>query len=103
MGELMIGLAEYFVFYNSQRPQQSLGQKTLEIVYRTAIGGGAEIVDKFARVVEEAPVPLRSTGVFSTARAKSEATAKTKAKARPGQRRPAARLPAETVCPTPRR
>ena len=40
MGELVFGLAEYFVFYNGERPHQALGQKTPELVYRTAIGGG---------------------------------------------------------------
>jgi len=86
MGELMVGLAEYFAFYNGERPHQSLGQKTPEVVYRTAIGGGAVIVDKFPRAVEEPPVPLRSTVGSSTA----EATARAKAKAKPGQRRSAA-------------
>ena len=90
MGELMVGLAEYFAFYNGERPHQSLGQKTPDDVYRTAIGGGAVIVDKFPRAVEGTPVPLRSTGISSTAEARSAATAKTKAKAKPGQRRPAA-------------
>jgi putative transposase len=89
MGELMVGLTEYFVFYNGERPHQSLGYKTPDIVYRSAVGGGAMIVDKFPRAVEEAPVSLRSTG-GTTAEARSEATAKTKTKAKPGQRRPAA-------------
>jgi putative transposase len=90
MGELMVGLAEYFAFYNGERPHQSLGQKTPDIVYRTGIGGGAVIVDKFNGAVEEPPVPLRSTGVSSTAKAISEATATNKATPTPGQRRPAA-------------
>lgn len=47
--ELMIGLAEYFVFYNSERPHQSLGNLTPDQVYATASGGGARIVDKFSR------------------------------------------------------
>jgi len=51
MGELEVGLAEYFTFYNSERPHQSLGQKTPDVVYRTAIGGGALIVDKFPHEV----------------------------------------------------
>ena len=88
MGDLMVGLTEYFVFYNSERPHQSLGQQTPDIVYRSAIGGGAVIVDKFPRAVEGTPVPLRSTGDSSTAKANAEATAKSEAK--PGQRRPAA-------------
>ena len=61
MGELMVGLAKYFVFYNGERPHQSLGNKPPEVVYRTALGGGAMIVDKFPRAVAEPPVPLRST------------------------------------------
>ena len=63
MGELTLGLAEYFAFYNGERPHQSLGQKTPNAVYRTATGGGAVIVDKFGGAVEAPPVPLRSTGV----------------------------------------
>jgi putative transposase len=90
MGELMVGVAEYFAFYNGERPHQSLGQKTPDVVYRIGIGGGAMIVDKFGGAVEEPPVPLRSTGDSSTAEARPEATAGTKAKATPGQRGPAA-------------
>lgn len=48
MGELMTGLTQYFAFYNSKRPHQSQGQKTPDVVYRTATGGGAMIVDKFS-------------------------------------------------------
>lgn len=47
--ELMIGLTEYFVFYNDERPHQSLGNLTPDTVYDTASGGGARIVDKFSR------------------------------------------------------
>jgi len=57
MGELMAGLAEYFTFYNGERPHQSLGQKTPDVVYRTGMGGGAMIVDKYPRAVEGTPVP----------------------------------------------
>lgn len=73
IGELMVGLTEYFVFYNGERPHQSLGNKTPDVVYRTTIGGGAVIVDKFPRTEVE-------TG----------ATVEIEAKAKPGQRRPAA-------------
>ena len=108
MGELMIGLAKYFVLYNGERPHQSLGYKTPESVYRTAIGGGAMILYKYPRAVDETPVPLRSTGDSSTTETRSEAKAaatpkatpgkapilelkaKIKEKAKPGQRRPAA-------------
>ena len=94
MGELMMGLAEYFLFYNGERPHQSLDQHTPAAVYRSAIGGGALIVDKFRGDLEETPVPLRSTAVSSRSTTTSEATAaptaKTKTKAKPGQRRPAA-------------
>jgi putative transposase len=90
MGELMVGLAGYFGFYNGERPHQSLDQKTPDVVYRTGIGGGALIVDKFGAAGEQTPVPLRSTGGSSPAEARSTATAKTKAKAKPEQRRPAA-------------
>ncbi len=47
--ELMIGLTEYFVFYNGERPHQSLGNRTPAEVYATASGGGARIVDKFSK------------------------------------------------------
>ena len=60
MGELTIGLAEYFAFYNGERPHQSLGQQTPDIVYRTATGGGAMIFDKFGGAVDE-PIFLCST------------------------------------------
>ena len=86
MGELMVGLTEYFVFYNGERPHQSLANNTPDAVYRSAIGGGAMIVDKFGGAVEGTPVPLRSTGDSSTA----EARATTRSKAKPGQRCPAA-------------
>jgi putative transposase len=84
MGDLRIGLTKYFMFYNSERPHQSLGQRTPRVVYRTAIGGGAVIVDNYSRAVEETPVPLRSTGISSTAEPIFESDVK------PGQRRPAA-------------
>ena len=52
MVELTAGLAKYFVFYNEERPHQSLGYTTPDVVYRTAIGGGAMIVDKYPCAVE---------------------------------------------------
>jgi putative transposase len=53
MSELLIGLTQYFVFYNQQRPHQSLDYLTPDHVYLSAKGGGAMIVDKFTNVVNE--------------------------------------------------
>jgi len=47
MAELTVGLAQYFAFYNAERPHQSLGYKTPASVYRSGIGGGALIADKY--------------------------------------------------------
>ena len=47
--ELMLGLAEYFMYYNTERSHQSLGYQTPDRVYETATGGGAMIVDKYPR------------------------------------------------------
>lgn len=44
---LLLGLTEYFMFYNDVRPHQSLRYETPGIVYQNAAGGGAKIVDKF--------------------------------------------------------
>jgi putative transposase len=94
MVELRGGLADYFAFYNGERPHQSLSDQTPNVVYQTGIGGGALIVDKFPAAEEELPVPLRSTGGSSSATAKATTEAKPKAtttaKTTPGQRRPAA-------------
>jgi len=48
MADLLLGLMEYFVFYNTERPHQSLGYDTPDEVYRTASGGGARIVGKYS-------------------------------------------------------
>jgi putative transposase len=45
--ELLLGLTEYFAFYNGARPHQSLGYLTPDAVYRSGTGGGAKIVDRF--------------------------------------------------------
>ncbi|MBD9361511.1 IS3 family transposase [Methylomonas fluvii] len=50
--ELLMGLTRYFMFYNEERLHQSLGYETPEVVYRTAAGGGAKIVDKFNEAME---------------------------------------------------
>ena len=46
--ELLLGLTQYFVFYNTERTHQSLDYHTPDVVYRTAGGGGASIADKFS-------------------------------------------------------
>jgi len=45
--ELLLGLTEYFAFYNTERTHQSLNYSTPDAVYLAASGGGATIVDKF--------------------------------------------------------
>ena len=59
MGELTVGLARYFAFYNGERPHQSLGNRTPHEVYASGRGGGAKIVDKFGGAREESLAPLR--------------------------------------------
>lgn len=59
MGELTLGLARYFTFYNGERPHQSLGNRTPHEVYASGQGGGAKIVDKFGGAREESLAPLR--------------------------------------------
>ena len=91
MGELLVGLAEYFAFYNGERPHQSLDYKTPDVVYRMGIGGGALIVDKYPRATEETPA-IPNAAVAPTVAARSIATTKIKVNVskKPGQRRPAA-------------
>jgi putative transposase len=48
MPELLVGLAEYFSFYNGERFHPALGYKTPDQIYRTGDGGGAKIVDHFS-------------------------------------------------------
>ncbi|WP_240669153.1 IS3 family transposase [Dyella sp. M7H15-1] len=49
MAELMIGLTNYFAFYNAERPHQSLGYESPDTVYATRNGGGALIIDKYGK------------------------------------------------------
>lgn len=60
--ELTLGLTEYFRFYNTERMHQSLGDRTPSEVYRAAAGGGATIVDKFAKAVPFMPTPVEIRG-----------------------------------------
>ena len=50
MPELLMGLTEYFLFYNTQRLHQSLSYNTPDKIYQSASGGGAKIVDKYSRL-----------------------------------------------------
>lgn len=53
MAELTVGLAQYFAFYNAERPHQALGYETPDRVHRAGVGGGALIVDKFGDADQE--------------------------------------------------
>lgn len=58
MPDLLMGLTQYFQFYNQERWHQALDYKTPDKVYKTARGGGAKIVDKFngtGEISEPAP------------------------------------------------
>ena len=77
VSELLIGLSKYFAFYNTERPHQSLGNKTPQAVYASGNGGGALIVDKYPRKEEKLPVVEKT----SATQKKCQET---------GQRRPAA-------------
>jgi len=70
MGELMVGLTEYFAFYNGERPHQSLGDQTPQGVYQTGIGGGAMIVDKFGGAGGRNPCSATLHRGFSPRRSK---------------------------------
>ncbi len=50
--DLLMGLTRYFMFYNDERLHQSLDYKMPDVVYRTAAGSGAKIVDKFNEATE---------------------------------------------------
>ena len=58
MQDLLIGLTQYFLFYNQERLHQALGYKTPDVVYQTATGGGATIVDKF-NSTKDTSVPVQ--------------------------------------------
>ena len=66
MRDLLIGLTKYFIFYNGERPHQSLNYSTPSQVYDFGQGGGAKIVDKYCKEEKSEVIAL------------------------PGQRRPAA-------------
>ena len=67
VSELRVGLTDHFVFYNTERLHQSLNYMTPDEVYRTASGGGAQIVDQFGETAKEidrrgSAVPLHVKG-----------------------------------------
>ena len=53
--ELRVGLTDDFVSYNTERRHQSLNDVTPDEVYRTASGGGAQIVDQFGEITNTPP------------------------------------------------
>jgi len=59
-GELLMGLTQYFGFYNEERPHQALGNQTPAAVYRSGTGGGALIIDKYPRAEPVSCGSLRS-------------------------------------------
>ncbi len=65
VAELLLGLAEYFIFYNSERFHQALSYKTPNEVYQTGIGGGVTIVEHFSdkRVSSKVEVGQRQSAV----------------------------------------
>jgi putative transposase len=67
MGELTMGLAQYFAYYNGERPHQSLGYQTPAAVYLSGCGGGARIVDRFNGALADSPAPLRCAGASASA------------------------------------
>jgi putative transposase len=62
MPELMMGLTNYFVFYNSEHLHQSLGYRAPDSVYPTVEGGGGRAPDHFSDARGESPASLHSTG-----------------------------------------
>jgi len=58
--ELLVGLSEYFAFYNGERPHQGLGYRTPDQVHGSGQGGGAGIVDRFGSAAGPSTTPLRS-------------------------------------------
>ena len=80
MGELMLGLTAYMTFYNGERVHQSLGYRTPNEVYKTGVGGGAMILDKFGGASADPSVPLRSTEGSSLATTETKTPSTTEAK-----------------------
>lgn len=62
MQELLLGLTDYFQFYNQERFHQSLGYATPNQVHVSACGGGATIVDKFGGEKHTAALEAKKLG-----------------------------------------
>lgn len=62
LADLTLGLAQYFAYYNSERPHQALDYKTPHHVYSDAQGGGASIPDYFVDKRENKISSLKKTG-----------------------------------------
>jgi len=58
LGELTVGLAEYFAFYNGRGPHQSLRQQTPDVMYQAAVGGWAVMLGKFGGMWGRNPMAL---------------------------------------------
>lgn len=73
LGELTIGLSEYFQFYNAQRPHQALENRTPDAVYQSGFGGGAAIPEHFGS--QNAASQDTNTGQRCSAAIKAQAIA----------------------------
>lgn len=62
MQELLLGLTDYFQFYNQARFHQSLSYATPDQVYASASGGGATIVDKFGGEKKAPAIDIQKRG-----------------------------------------
>jgi putative transposase len=60
--DLTLGLAQYFSYYNSERPHQALDYQTPHQVYANAQGGGAFIPDYFEDKRENNISSFKKTG-----------------------------------------
>lgn len=66
--ELLMGLTEYFAFYNDERPHQALNNRTPVDVHRSGRGGGAAIKDGFKTIstIREGVVEASTTLAMNT-------------------------------------
>lgn len=86
MGELLIGLSNYFSFYNGERPHQSLGYLTPDRVHSTGQGGGALIVDKFTGAASTTPCPACVLATSTPHENATDVIPETSYKSKTGQR-----------------